>query len=997
MSSDPTSEDTPDGSDTPLDLAQIFRHPAGLPTARYLVEALIREDAQRSATGIPLSQSHKIPFSVTRPMFRSSHSFTTDLKEILAFSEPQSSTSDQRNARTKGIDGSEAIEAQERSKAISWDQAEPVNFQNHCHCTDTHSLDLIEISPISESSSIIGVGAQSSPHNIQTACGRPSLVKRSSTVGRPPQFDSPTLRLSPTLGFSSDMELDFPFEDLKDFSTASNVEAPREGPLSNRKGRSSSSQISSHRSDESQFHSSDLSGTGQAHPHQLGHFFCLTNSLRSLPTSALSSIHFLNSPDGSQGQHNHNTTNSITYNTTNNTTHNLLSHIDLPPNNTNRSSINYPPGIKPLTSFKETENSNSHLFQDSSISNSRLTNPAASTHSLASHTPIRSIDSTIEPACNKAFPPINQNPAGKMPPKKRKNELEGAPRAKKRKNDSAVIKSKRAPKSKEEKPQPVSKYSCIDGISLTRVQARYKLDPALWMRILEFTPPSFLFKARYISRQFRDIVNSFDSLFRNCVFENHGADMPLAPPGVTPRQYLNLLQGKGCLEHGCNDDKTSKTSWSWMRRWCASCWKGKLEREDRVIKIRQNLYSRTTLTKMLECIPVGMHDSFMKPHDFVEDLESRPRGAPRLYKYYLTEDINRIITEYEALTPAPYVEDPTQSPEEKSASLAAHQALMDALDEKRAEFFAKGKSKNDEHMALVMRIEAGVRKRRGDVRVPNDKNRNSRRELFTKRATEDIPWVTTDFVVNTKCFKAATRIFRDGGTERGWLTLKPKILKEWEDSQEAEKSCGNSVTQKDDADEIDDSEDDETNHGTTQKRSLDTTQSQSDNLSRLSSVGISHLPPQSLQARIMFFQAHTRMQQSGNFASSLASRSASSFGRGISFGSSLTANSSQSSSPSIPVGGSPFFLGSMSSSTSIFQSRASNVINNFSTPLMNHGLPSTSSSQSGPSSTTTSRTTTVSNSTTNNPSNASSSRPMSISSLLQTQTPSPNQHLNSFT
>jgi hypothetical protein len=528
------------------------------------------------------------------------------------------------------------------------------------------------------------------------------------------------------------------------------------------------------------------------------------------------------------------------------------------------------------------------------------------------------------------------------------------------------------------------------------------------MRILEFTPPSFLFKARLINRKFRDIIDSFDSLFLNCCFENFGADMPLAPQGISPKQYMNLLQGKGCLDPGCKDKLTSKTSWSWAKRWCASCWKGKLEREDRVIKTRQNLYSRTALIQMLECIPVGMHDSFMKPHDFVEDLESRPRGAPRLYKYYLTEDINKIITEYEALAPPPYVEDSTQTAAEKSAALAAHQALMDALDEKRAEFLAKGKAKNDKHMATVMRIEAGVRRRRAIIRAPNDENRNSRRELFTRRAAEDIPWVTKDFLWNSKAFKAAVRIFRDGGTERGWLTLKPKILKEWEDRQEADKSGGNSMNQNDVVKDIE-SEEDKASYDNIQRRSQEYSQTLVDNLSRLGSLGVSQFPQQALQARMqLILQARAHMRQYGHSTSSLASRLTSSLGLGIGYGSSLTANAFQASSPSIPIGGNPFLLGNINSSVSHFQNRLpSSSTNNLSAPLMNHGLPSiasfpsiyaSSSSiasfQSTHASMTASRNIPASNSTSNS---ASSSRSMSISSLLQQpQTPSPNQHYNPF-
>lgn len=301
------------------------------------------------------------------------------------------------------------------------------------------------------------------------------------------------------------------------------------------------------------------------------------------------------------------------------------------------------------------------------------------------------------------------------------------------------------------------------------------------MRILEFTPPSFLAKARLISKPFKDYVDSFTSIYVNLRKENFGSDMPAPPEGISEQQYNDLLGGKkGCLNQGCNDKKAIRTHWSWYKRWCWDCWKSKIEREDRVMKSRGSLFGRANLTKMLECIPVGMHDSFLKPHDYVENPDARPRGAPRLYKYYLTEDIEQIIKEFDALTPAPYVENPEHSAAERAAALAAHQELTDGLEAKRAAFFAERKAKNDEHMTQVKKIEAGIRGRRARNRNPYDENRNARKELFSRRAKEDLSHIDINFVERTVAYKAATRIFRDAGTERGWLTLKPKIIAEWE-------------------------------------------------------------------------------------------------------------------------------------------------------------------------------------------------------------------------
>jgi hypothetical protein len=372
----------------------------------------------------------------------------------------------------------------------------------------------------------------------------------------------------------------------------------------------------------------------------------------------------------------------------------------------------------------------------------------------------------------------------KMPAARKRKMIVKEEPAKKPKLDKAT-KAKRTPKPKPEKKKPVcTPYQCVGGASLTLVKAKYQLDHVIWMRILEFTPVQFLGKARLICKDFRAMVDKFSSIYVNCRKENYGRNMPPPPLGLTERQYSNLLGGKGCLEPDCDDKKASRTHWSWAKRWCVKCWKSKIEREDRLIKNRAHRFpNRTTLTKLLECIPVGMHDSFMKPHDYVDLVETGRRSGSRLYKYYLKEDVEEIFRRYDTLEPERYVEDPSKTAEENAAGLARYQEELAGLEDKRAEFLANEKAMNDAHMELVKRIEAGVRLRRETNRTPYDENRNARKELFIRRAREDLPHISEEFVKSSGAYKAATRVFRDGGTERGWQTLKPKIEKEWEESR----------------------------------------------------------------------------------------------------------------------------------------------------------------------------------------------------------------------
>jgi len=361
------------------------------------------------------------------------------------------------------------------------------------------------------------------------------------------------------------------------------------------------------------------------------------------------------------------------------------------------------------------------------------------------------------------------------------------------------------------------------------------------MRILEFSPPHFLKKVRLWNRAFKEMVDGYDSLFVNQRMENFGDNMPVASTmGLTERQYTDLLGGKGCLEPGCTDKKASRTHWSWAKRWCTKCWQNKIEREDRILKARQHDFpQRQTLTKLLECIPIGMHDSFMKAHDYIENLEARPSTAPRIYKYYIKSEVDKVIEEYQAFKLPPFKDDPNKSAAENASARTEHQQKEAEAAQKQSDFLDERKAKNDEHMQRVLKIEGAIRKKRQEDAQPYNKNREGRRELFLKRASEQIPAIPATFITETKAFKAATRIFRDAGTERGWQTLKPKIEKEWEDSAEKRRlESGESL------------ENDEDNAATQGDKSQDTqpsTNSSSREASQTHSGQQNHLPGLSLQ------------------------------------------------------------------------------------------------------------------------------------------------------
>lgn len=302
----------------------------------------------------------------------------------------------------------------------------------------------------------------------------------------------------------------------------------------------------------------------------------------------------------------------------------------------------------------------------------------------------------------------------------------------------------------------------------------------IWMRILEFAPPGFLNKARLVCKNFNGIVEQYQtSLFVNCRQEN---GIPPPPPGISEKQLNSLLGGfKGCQEENCDDKKAHRTHWSFMKRLCHECWQAKIMREDKVLKSHASP-PRVTLLRLLECIPVAIQDSFLKAHDYKDDLEAA-RGQPRLYKVYSTQDVQRVITEYENLGPGEFVADPTLTQAENDAAQRENERRLADLPAKQEAYLTDGKAKNDDHMAYVKTVEQILRSKRAKNKVDIDLHRNNRKKLFTKRASEELPAIPTEFVQRTKAFKAACRIFRNSGSERGWQQLKPKIQLEWDESQ----------------------------------------------------------------------------------------------------------------------------------------------------------------------------------------------------------------------
>ncbi|RKF80475.1 hypothetical protein GcM3_045023 [Golovinomyces cichoracearum] len=322
-----------------------------------------------------------------------------------------------------------------------------------------------------------------------------------------------------------------------------------------------------------------------------------------------------------------------------------------------------------------------------------------------------------------------------------------------------------------------TKYNSDRSSSRAGILVSERICDDLWMRIFELTDPRFLStKGRFICRRFTDIIDNRNSIFVNQRIQTYGRDMPGPPPGMSERQYSNLLGGKGCEE--CSDRACTSTKWAWSKRWCASCWGKRIIREDRAIKKYQNDYPQGTILQILACLPFCMHDSHMKPHDVNEDRDSRPPGGPKIHKYFQIQNVTNLVAEYDGLA---------VKPKDELSGVGLDHDLAANINDKRQKNFTAKKKENDKLMERVCKIEIGIRIRRREIAQLNKKTRKGRREYHSKMARLELLHIPIDFIQKGKAYKSSCRIYRNAGTERTWKTLKPKIENEWRQEQE---KCG---------------------------------------------------------------------------------------------------------------------------------------------------------------------------------------------------------------
>ena len=90
----------------------------------------------------------------------------------------------------------------------------------------------------------------------------------------------------------------------------------------------------------------------------------------------------------------------------------------------------------------------------------------------------------------------------------------------------------------------------------------------LWPIIFQYSESSVLLHMKDVAPLFQEILGK-KSVWKESRVYNYGDKIPPPIPGLEEWQYADLRHGQGCM--GCKKERTRKTYWAFLRRWCKAC------------------------------------------------------------------------------------------------------------------------------------------------------------------------------------------------------------------------------------------------------------------------------------------------------------------------------------------------------------------------------------------------------------------------------------------
>ncbi|OAL22731.1 hypothetical protein AYO20_11130 [Fonsecaea nubica] len=280
----------------------------------------------------------------------------------------------------------------------------------------------------------------------------------------------------------------------------------------------------------------------------------------------------------------------------------------------------------------------------------------------------------------------------------------------------------------------------------------------VWAGVFSFCEPKLLLELKTLSRFHYELLSDNSVIWRNSRIHHYGADMPECPRGLTEKQYVELLAGRGCQSKDCHLGRTFKVHWTFQVRLCSSCFKQKTMSESALaVHRRHRLPMSPTQVRpndnraLWELLPLARTDGRRDNNSRHVDTETNDWVHAGGKFTFLRTSFDKIEAEFQRLRGS----DPSNN---------AVMVWADKIHKETMEF-----------MAEVNTLEAWFKEHGKTTQNPAGKAwRQKRIDFFQARAAELEPPMDSTILSKMAAFIRNLKIATEP-TDRMWDQLKPKI------------------------------------------------------------------------------------------------------------------------------------------------------------------------------------------------------------------------------
>ncbi|CAG8819894.1 27909_t:CDS:2, partial [Racocetra persica] len=286
------------------------------------------------------------------------------------------------------------------------------------------------------------------------------------------------------------------------------------------------------------------------------------------------------------------------------------------------------------------------------------------------------------------------------------------------------------------------------------------LPPEMFINICQYLPPKDLLSLAQVCKLFNGYLCFESSITTQEIWRTSRIEflpfLQMPPPeGMTERQYVKLVLERGC--QFCKKPKIRKVYFEFLVRCCEDCLKSKTIRNDQIKEIMPELSNLDDIISGLPFIPSWSR------RDWDNDTEKNPSSL------YWKTDVIETLNEYNSIP-------------ENPPSL-------------REDWLNQKQRKGDEKMKDIIERKKENNKGLREKNMKNSQKKFERSNLIKtkillmkdEKNENNCLKFDKDILEDCQTYKNYMFMFQRSAlpfTERAWLLLKNKLLKEYEESYE---------------------------------------------------------------------------------------------------------------------------------------------------------------------------------------------------------------------